>query len=45
MCIRDRDNVMLSSYSQEIGSVEENLSKAFYKGDELSISFLSLIHI
>ena len=33
------DNVMLSSYSQEIGSVEENLSKAFYKGDDLSISF------
>ena len=33
------DHVMLSSYSQEIGSVEENLSKAFYKGDELSISF------
>ncbi len=35
----NEDNVMLSSYSQEIGSVEENLSKAFYKGDSLSISF------
>lgn len=33
------DNVILSSYSQEIGSVEENLSKAFYKGEPLRISF------
>lgn len=33
------DDVVLSSYSQEIGSVEENLSKAFFKGDKLSISF------
>lgn len=35
----NEDQVMLSSYSQEIGSVEENLSKAFYKGTPLSISF------
>lgn len=35
----DEDNVIISSYSQEIGSVEENLSKAFYKGNPLSISF------
>lgn len=35
----DTDQVILSSYSQEIGSVEENLSKAFYKGDSLHISF------
>ena len=35
----DQDQVILSSFSQEIGSVEENLSKAFYKGDPLKISF------
>lgn len=35
----NEDTVILSSYSQEIGSVEENLSKAFYKGEPLSISF------
>lgn len=33
------DHVILSSYSQEIGSVEENLSNAFFKGDPLHISF------
>lgn len=35
----NNDSVILSSYSQEIGSVEENLSKAFYKGEPLNISF------
>ena len=35
----NEDNIVLSSYSQEIGSVEENLSKAFYKGNDLEISF------
>lgn len=35
------DNVILSSYQQEIGSVEENLSTAFYKGEPLTISFSS----
>lgn len=35
----DEEKVIISSYSQEIGSVEENLSKAFYKGDSLEISF------
>ncbi len=35
----NEDTVILSSFSQEIGSVEENLSKAFYKGNPLSISF------
>ncbi|MEG0451557.1 MAG: DNA polymerase III subunit beta [Coprobacillus sp.] len=35
----DEDKVIISSYSQEIGSVEENLSKAFYKGQPLEISF------
>lgn len=35
----DEEEVIISSYSQEIGSVEENLSKAFYKGNPLSISF------
>ena len=35
----DVDKVMLSSYSQEIGSVEENLPRAFYKGNPLNISF------
>ena len=33
------NHVVLSSYSQEIGSVEEDLSASFYKGDELEISF------
>lgn len=37
----DEDNVIVSSFSQEIGSVEENLSKAFFKGQPLSISFSS----
>lgn len=32
------DRIILSSYSQEIGSVEENLSHAFFKGDALTIS-------
>jgi len=35
----DEDNVIISSYSQEIGSVEENLSRAFFKGEPLRISF------
>lgn len=35
----NQDTVILSSFSQEIGSVEENLSKAFYKGEPLKISF------
>lgn len=35
----NEDDVILSSYSQEIGSVEENLSRAFYKGEPLNISF------
>lgn len=35
----NEDNVIISSFSQEIGSVEENLSRAFYKGNPLSISF------
>jgi len=35
----NEDDVMISSYSQEIGSVEEYLSKAFYKGNSLHISF------
>ena len=29
----NQDTVILSSFSQEIGSVEENLSRAFYKGE------------
>ena len=33
--------VLLSLYMQEIGSVEEILDKAFYKGESLSISFSS----
>ena len=37
----DPDNVVMSSFSQEIGSVEVNLSSAFYKGDPLHISFSS----
>ncbi|MEE0966940.1 MAG: DNA polymerase III subunit beta [Bacilli bacterium] len=37
----DDEQVIMSSYSQEIGSVEENLSKAFYKGNSLHISFSS----
>ena len=32
---------MLSSFSQEIGSVEENLNKAFFKGNPLHISYSS----
>lgn len=35
------EKVLLSSYTQEIGSVEENLSSSFYKGTPLSISFSS----
>lgn len=35
------EKVILSSYQQEIGSVEENLNTSFYKGDPLSISFSS----
>lgn len=35
----NQDSVILSSFSQEIGSVEENLSKAFFKGEPLKISF------
>ena len=30
---------ILSSYQQEIGSVEENLASSFYKGEPLTISF------
>ena len=33
------DKVLLTSSSQEIGSVEEDLNKAFFKGDNLEISF------
>jgi DNA polymerase-3 subunit beta len=33
------EKVKLTSQSQEIGSVEENLANAFYKGDQLEISF------
>ncbi len=33
------DRVLMTSNSQEVGSVEEDLPKAFYKGDPLSISF------
>lgn len=35
------EKVILSSYMQEIGSVEEILDRSFYKGDSLSISFSS----
>ncbi|MDD8049154.1 MAG: DNA polymerase III subunit beta [Thomasclavelia sp.] len=35
------DRVILSSYSQEVGSAEENLSSAFFKGEPLTISFSS----
>ena len=35
----DPDHVVMSSISQEVGSVEEDLPKAFYKGEPLSISF------
>lgn len=35
------EEVILSSYQQEIGSVEENLASSFYKGQPLSISFSS----
>ena len=37
----DPDKIVLSSYMQEIGSVEEILDKAFYKREPLSISFSS----
>lgn len=33
------EKVILSCQSQEIGSVEENIEKAFYKGEPLNISF------
>ncbi|MBM6879282.1 DNA polymerase III subunit beta [[Clostridium] spiroforme] len=36
-----QNEVMLSSYQQEIGSVEENLTSSTYEGDNLSISFSS----
>lgn len=35
----NENSVLLSSFMQEIGSVEENLMNAFYKGDPLNISF------
>ncbi len=35
----NNEEVILSSYQQEIGSVEESLDKAFYKGEPLCISF------
>ncbi len=35
----NKDNVVLTSSSQEVGSVEEVLDKAFYKGEDLNISF------
>ena len=35
------EKVVLSSYMQEIGSVEEILDKSFYKGTPISISFSS----
>lgn len=35
----NEDQVLLTSSSQEIGSVEEDLSSGFYKGQPLSISF------
>lgn len=35
------EKVVLSSFMQEIGSVEENLIDAFYKGEPLQISFSS----
>lgn len=35
------DTVMISSKSQEIGSVEEDLASAFYQGEPLNISFSS----
>ncbi|MFQ6792432.1 MAG: DNA polymerase III subunit beta [Thomasclavelia sp.] len=35
------EKVVLSSYMQEIGSVEEILDRSFYKGNPLSISFSS----
>lgn len=33
------DQIILSSYVQEIGSVEEVIENGFYKGDDISISF------
>ncbi|WP_294581905.1 DNA polymerase III subunit beta [uncultured Thomasclavelia sp.] len=35
------EEVILSSYMQEIGSVEEKLDRSFFKGESLSISFSS----
>ena len=35
----NEEEMLLSSFMQEIGSVEENLVNAFYKGQPLSISF------
>lgn len=35
----DSENVKVSSYSQSVGSVEENLYDAVFKGDPLKISF------
>lgn len=35
----DKENVTISSSSQEIGSVEEHLTSAIYEGEPLSISF------
>ncbi len=35
----DSDNVKVSSSSQAVGSVEENIYSAFFQGDPLSISF------
>ena len=37
--IKRYEQVILSSYQQEIGSVEENLASSFYKGEPLTISF------
>ena len=34
-----KDNCILSSFSQEVGSVEENLSSALFDGNDLVISF------
>ncbi len=35
----NNDRVILSSYMQEIGSVEDTITDCFYKGDPLSITF------
>ncbi len=37
----NNENVMISSKSQEIGSVEEDLSSSFFQGEPLNISFSS----